>query len=69
MTMADRIVVIKDGVLQQVDTPQNLYDHPANIFVAGFIGSPSMNFFSATLTGDVNEMYVDSGCLPLAAGR
>ncbi len=44
MTMADRIVVMKDGVVQQVDTPQNLYNHPVNRFVAGFIGSPAMNF-------------------------
>jgi multiple sugar transport system ATP-binding protein len=61
LTMADRIAVMKDGVLQQVDSPQNLYDHPENVFVAGFIGSPSMNFFSGSITGDVNEMYVDSG--------
>ncbi len=44
MTMGDRIVVMKDGLVQQVDTPQNLYNHPINQFVAGFIGSPSMNF-------------------------
>ena len=47
MTMGDRVAVLKDGVLQQVDTPQNLYDHPANVFVAGFIGSPAMNIVSA----------------------
>ncbi|NIN63439.1 MAG: sn-glycerol-3-phosphate ABC transporter ATP-binding protein UgpC [Anaerolineae bacterium] len=51
MTMGTRIAVQKDGVLQQVDTPQNLYDLPANIFVAGFIGSPAMNFFDARLAG------------------
>ncbi len=45
MTMGDRIVVMKDGIIQQVDTPQNLYDYPCNMFVAGFIGSPQMNFF------------------------
>jgi multiple sugar transport system ATP-binding protein len=61
MTMADRIAVIRDGILQQVDNPQNLYDYPANVFVAGFIGSPSMNFFEATLTGTSDEMYVDTG--------
>jgi len=61
LTMADRIAVLKDGVLQQVDNPQHLYDHPENIFVAGFIGSPAMNFFSGTITGTVDEMYVDSG--------
>ncbi|MCP4084480.1 MAG: sn-glycerol-3-phosphate ABC transporter ATP-binding protein UgpC [Actinomycetia bacterium] len=49
MTMGDRVAVIKDGVLQQVDTPQNLYDHPNNVFVAAFIGSPSMNLYEATL--------------------
>lgn len=61
LTMADRIAVLKDGVLQQADTPQHLYDHPDNVFVAGFIGSPAMNFFSGTITGNANEMYVDSG--------
>ncbi|HJR37159.1 MAG TPA: sn-glycerol-3-phosphate ABC transporter ATP-binding protein UgpC [Nocardioidaceae bacterium] len=48
MTMGDRVAVMKDGVLQQVDTPLNLYDHPNNLFVAGFIGSPAMNLMSAT---------------------
>ena len=46
MTMGDRIVVMKDGWIQQVDTPLNIYNHPANQFVAGFIGSPPMNFFA-----------------------
>jgi multiple sugar transport system ATP-binding protein len=49
MTMGDRIAVMKDGVLQQVDAPLNIYDAPANSFVAGFIGSPPMNFFKGTL--------------------
>ena len=49
MTMGSRIVVMKDGFIQQVDTPQNLYDYPANMFVAGFIGSPQMNFFDVEL--------------------
>jgi len=49
MTMASRIAVISKGQLQQLDTPQNLYNHPTNLFVAGFIGSPAMNFFSATI--------------------
>ena len=49
MTMGDRIVVLKDGLLMQVGTPQDLYDHPANVFVAGFIGSPAMNIFTAPL--------------------
>ncbi len=52
MTMGDRIVVLKDGVVQQVDTPQALYEHPVNMFVAGFIGSPAMNFLPATVGGD-----------------
>lgn len=51
MTMGDRVAVLKDGVLQQVDTPQRLYDHPCNVFVAAFIGSPSMNLFHANLDG------------------
>ena len=51
MTMGDRIAVMKDGVLQQVGTPQELYDHPVNIFVAGFIGSPAMNFATAKSEG------------------
>ncbi|MCI8476934.1 MAG: sn-glycerol-3-phosphate ABC transporter ATP-binding protein UgpC [Oscillospiraceae bacterium] len=50
MTMGDRIVVMKDGIIQQNDTPQNLYDYPCNLFVAGFIGSPQMNFMDAVLT-------------------
>jgi multiple sugar transport system ATP-binding protein len=49
MTMGDRVAVLKDGILQQVDTPRNLYDRPGNAFVAGFIGSPSMNLRTATL--------------------
>ncbi len=49
MTMATRIVVMKDGIIQQVDTPQNLYDYPCNIFVAGFIGTPQMNFVNAKI--------------------
>src|SRR3712207_644202 len=49
MTMADRIVVLKDGIVQQIDHPQQMYDHPNNIFVAGFIGSPAMNFIRAHL--------------------
>ena len=49
MTMGDRVAVIKDGFLQQVDSPQNLYDYPENVFVAAFIGSPSMNLYEGTL--------------------
>ena len=50
MTMGDRVAVLKGGVLQQVDTPQNLYDEPDNVFVAAFIGSPSMNLYQGTLS-------------------
>ena len=53
MTMGTRIVVMKDGFIQQVDTPLNLYDYPKNKFVAGFIGSPSMNFLTGTVKGDM----------------
>ncbi len=49
MTMGTRIVVMKDGLIHQVDTPQVIYDHPKNMFVAGFIGSPQMNFFDTTV--------------------
>jgi multiple sugar transport system ATP-binding protein len=52
MTMGDRIVVMKDGLVQQVDTPQELYQNPDNLFVAGFIGSPAMNFLPVTVGGD-----------------
>ena len=66
MTMASRIAVMKDGLLQQIDTPQNLYDHPTNIFVAGFIGSPSMNFFETTLVDQDGKLYVDGGTFKLS---
>ena len=59
MTMGTRIVVLKDGLLQQVDTPQVLYDSPSNIFVAGFIGSPAMNFFEATMLERDGKMAAD----------
>jgi multiple sugar transport system ATP-binding protein len=61
MTMASRIAVMNYGVLQQIDTPQSLYDHPDNLFVAGFIGSPAMNFFDAKIRKDGNNVYVDAG--------
>src|SRR5574338_3154 len=61
MTMASRIAVINKGVLQQLDTPQNLYDHPNNLFVAGFIGSPAMNFFPAKLRKEDGKLVVDTG--------
>jgi len=61
MTMATRIAVMKDGILQQLDSPQNLYDRPDNVFVAGFIGSPAMNFFDAKLTQSNGKLHVDAG--------
>jgi multiple sugar transport system ATP-binding protein len=61
MTMATRIAVINKGVLQQLDTPQKLYDRPANLFVAGFIGSPAMNFFPAKVKKDGDKVSVDTG--------
>lgn len=65
MTMASRIAVMKDGILQQIGTPSDLYDHPSNVFVAGFIGSPSMNFFNAKVTGSDGGMMFDSGTFKL----
>ncbi len=59
MTMASRIVVMKDGLIQQVDTPQNLYDSPCNIFVAGFIGTPQMNFIDAKLVKKDGDIYIE----------
>ena len=59
MTMADRIVIMKDGVIQQVGKPMDLYEHPANKFVAGFIGSPQMNFYEVKVAG--NAMTFSDG--------
>ena len=61
MTMGSRIVVMKDGLIQQVDTPQYIYDHPTNIFVAGFIGSPQMNFVDAKLVENNGNVAVVFG--------
>jgi multiple sugar transport system ATP-binding protein len=61
MTMGTRIAVLNAGELQQIDTPTNLYNHPANKFVAGFIGSPSMNFFDATLSESGGKLTLDLG--------
>ena len=61
MRIGDRIVVMKDGFIQQVDTPQNLYDLPVNEFVAGFMGSPQMNFIDATLVKEGADYYVTFG--------
>jgi multiple sugar transport system ATP-binding protein len=61
MTMGTRIAVMRDGILQQLDSPQNLYDHPSNMFVAGFIGSPAMNTFEGKLDRSNGGMVVDLG--------
>jgi multiple sugar transport system ATP-binding protein len=61
MTMGTRIVVMKDGVIQQVDTPQKIYDHPTNIFVAGFIGSPQMNFIDAKIVDKAGKLSLVFG--------
>ena len=68
MTMGDRVAVLKDGLLQQVDTPRNLYDKPANAFVAGFIGSPAMNLLVAPVSGGkahLGDLDID---VPASAG-
>ena len=61
MTMGDRVAVIRKGALQQVDSPQRLYDHPVNLFVAGFIGSPAMNLLEASLSGSDGMLSVSLG--------
>ena len=61
MTMGTRIVVMKDGIMQQVDTPQFLYDEPENVFVATFLGSPQMNMFTATLHQEEDGLYAHFG--------
>ena len=61
MTLGDRIVIMKDGVVQQVGTPQEVFDHPANLFVAGFIGVPQMNFFDAELVKNDDKYVVSIG--------
>jgi multiple sugar transport system ATP-binding protein len=65
MTMGDRVAVIRKGMLQQVDTPQFLYDHPHNLFVAGFIGSPAMNMVEAKLSRDGGSATVEFGDIRL----
>ncbi|MGI8877094.1 MAG: ABC transporter ATP-binding protein, partial [Candidatus Limnocylindria bacterium] len=69
MTMGDRIAVMKDGLLQQLDSPQALHERPANLFVAGFIGSPAMNFFPGKLVQDNGTTYAEAAFFraPLAA--
>ena len=71
MTMGDRIVVMKDGFIQQVDTPQNLYEYPINEFVAGFMGSPQMNFIDAKLDKQGDKFIVKFGTasIPVPASK
>ena len=61
MTLGDRIVIMKDGFIQQIGTPQDLFDHPSNLFVAGFIGMPQMNFFDAELLVEGGRYFVSVG--------
>jgi multiple sugar transport system ATP-binding protein len=66
MTMGDRVAVLNKGYLMQVASPQELYEHPENVFVAGFIGSPSMNLLEATLTGSASEPALDLGGMTIS---
>lgn len=59
MTLGERVAVMKDGIVQQYDNPQHTYDHPANMFVAGFIGSPAMNFLNASIAKEDGKLYVN----------
>ncbi|GAJ92020.1 sn-glycerol-3-phosphate ABC transporter ATP-binding protein UgpC [Agrobacterium sp. SHOUNA12C] len=71
MTMADKIVVMRDGLVEQIGAPLDLYDHPANVFVAGFIGSPAMNFVRgklATVNGETVFVSDKGAVLPVPAG-
>ena len=61
MTLGDRIVIMKDGYIQQIGTPQEVFNHPANLFVAGFIGMPVMNFFDANLVREGQKYFVEVG--------
>ena len=61
MTLGDRIVIMKDGYIQQIGTPQDVFNHPANLFVAGFIGMPVMNFFDAELKREGEKFFVEVG--------
>ena len=61
MTLGDRIVIMKDGYIQQIGTPQEVFNHPANLFVAGFIGMPVMNFFDAELVREGSKYFVEVG--------
>ena len=71
MTLGTKIIVMKDGVVQQVDTPQNLYEKPCNLFVAGFMGSPQMNFLDATVKveGDIANLVIAGHSIPLPPAK
>ena len=69
MTMADRIVVMKDGVIQQVGAPKEIYDNPENVFVGGFIGSPPMNFFEVTLSEEGEVILSDTHRVKIPEGK
>ncbi len=69
MTMADRIVVMKDGVVQQIATPQEVYDTPNNMFVAGFIGAPQMNFIDVTLVEKDGEIFAKNDSLNIKLNK
>jgi multiple sugar transport system ATP-binding protein len=64
MTLGDRVAVMRAGIIQQVDSPKNLYEHPENLFVAGFIGSPSMNFLPARIEGEVVKLPFGDAPIP-----
>ncbi|HCH99634.1 MAG TPA: ABC transporter ATP-binding protein, partial [Alphaproteobacteria bacterium] len=57
MTLADRIAIMRDGLIQQLDTPYNIYNNPVNKYVAGFIGSPSMNFLEGSMEGGAKPVF------------
>jgi multiple sugar transport system ATP-binding protein len=69
MTMGDRVAVMRKGELQQVETPQNLYDHPVNLFVGGFIGSPAMNLIESTLEGGDGDIVAAIGTQTIKLGN
>ena len=64
MTLGDRVAVMRAGIIQQVDSPKVLYEDPANLFVAGFIGSPAMNFVPARLEGDTIKLPFGDAPIP-----
>ena len=69
MTLGDRIVIMRDGWIQQIGTPQEVFDHPANVFVAGFIGMPQMNMFNAKLVKAEQGYYVEVGGAKIPVGE